>query len=119
MDTFQQSLRDNPISNRQQAVQLLLDLCRPLKKHYNKEGSLLHLGSIGAHYGEKTARMEAGLACYGALPLYLPEIILLYLMLCGKKSHNGPLFIEMESFAEQHLPARDTGEKSLTMTRKS
>lgn len=91
----------------------------PFKKHYNKEGSLLHLGSIGAHYGEKTARMEGWARVLWGLALYLPEIILLYLMLCGKKSHNGPLFIEMESFAEQHLPARDTGEKSLTMTRKS
>ena len=71
MDTFQQSLRDNPISNRQQAVQLLLDLCRPLKKHYNKEGSLLHLGSIGAHYGEKTARMEGwARVLWGLAPLF-------------------------------------------------
>ena len=39
MDTFQQSLRDNPISNRQQAVQLLLDLCRPLKNTITKRAA--------------------------------------------------------------------------------
>lgn len=71
MELFQKKLAENPLRSRQDAVELLLDLCRPLKAHYSAGKSLLHLGSTCAFYSERDARMEGwARVLWGLGPLF-------------------------------------------------
>ncbi|MDD4849806.1 MAG: DUF2264 domain-containing protein [Gemmiger sp.] len=71
MELFQQKLAQNPLQSRQDAVTLLLDLCRPLKPYYSAGKSLLHLGSTCAFYSERDARMEGwARVLWGLGPLF-------------------------------------------------
>lgn len=58
MDLFASALAENPLRSRQDAVRLLLDMIRPLRRFYSPRGALLHVGSSGTSYSEKSARME-------------------------------------------------------------
>lgn len=58
MDLFSPSLAQNPLRTRQDAAGMLLDLIRPLRGLYSPGGALLHPGSTGTSYTEKSARME-------------------------------------------------------------
>ncbi len=46
------------LKNRNDAVELFLDIIRPLKPLYSPGHAFLHIGYAGVHYGEKSARME-------------------------------------------------------------
>ena len=46
------------MNSRNDMVQLFLDFIRPLKAFYSPKRAFLHVGNTGAHYGEKSARME-------------------------------------------------------------
>lgn len=46
------------LKTRDDTARCLLDLIRPLKRHYTESGSALYVGSTGAHYGKKSAGME-------------------------------------------------------------
>lgn len=71
MDVFHAELAQNPLLTRQDAVKALLDFCRPLLPFYSAEKSTLHVGSTGAHYGEKSARMEGwARVLWGLGPLF-------------------------------------------------
>lgn len=74
MDVFHKALAENPLATRADCVRLLLDLCRPLKPFYSAGKGLLHLGNTGAHYGEKTARMEGwARVLWGLAPLFAAD----------------------------------------------
>ncbi len=71
MEIFNSLLAQNPIKTRQDAVQLLLDLIRPLRSHYSADGTTLHIGSTSAHYGERSARVEGwARVLWGLGPLF-------------------------------------------------
>lgn len=46
------------LQNRGDAIQVFLDMIRPLKPFYSEHHAFLHLGDTGVHYGEKSAEME-------------------------------------------------------------
>ncbi len=53
-----EELKSNPIRTREDVIGALLTMCRPLKNKFSKGHSFLYLGDTGAHYGDKSARME-------------------------------------------------------------
>ncbi|MEY8357177.1 DUF2264 domain-containing protein [Lachnospiraceae bacterium 54-53] len=61
----------NDLKTRDDAALLLLHMVRPLRNHYSRGRSWLHIGSSGAHYGEKSARMEGfSRVLWGLGPLF-------------------------------------------------
>lgn len=59
------------LKNRTDVAAALLDMIRPLKKHYSAGGAWLHLGYTTAHYGEKSSRMEGfSRVLWGLGPLF-------------------------------------------------
>ncbi len=46
------------VKTRNDVAEVLLDMIRPLKSRYSQGFAWLHVGDSGAHYGDKTARME-------------------------------------------------------------
>jgi hypothetical protein len=68
---FNTEIKNNPLKTRRDAVEALLRICRPLKEFYSPGGSMLHVGDTGAHYGEKSARMEGfARVLWGLGPLF-------------------------------------------------
>lgn len=64
-------MNGNDLKTRDDAARLLLDMVRPLKPHYSKGRGWLHIGSTGAHYGVKSARMEGfSRVLWGLGPLF-------------------------------------------------
>ncbi len=58
MNTFCMEIMENTMKTRQDLVDVFLQICRPLKEHYSRFGSMLYLGNTGVNYGEKPSRME-------------------------------------------------------------
>lgn len=58
MNTFRLDIKNNSLRTRQDLVEVLLQICRPLKELYSPQCSMLYAGNTGVHYGEKSARME-------------------------------------------------------------
>lgn len=51
-------VQTNPLRTREDMVELLLDLCQPLKPHFSEGKAYLWIGDTGAHYGKKAIGME-------------------------------------------------------------
>ncbi len=65
-----EELKSNPIRTREDVAGALLAMCRPLKDKFSNGHAFLYLGDTGAHYGDKTARMEGyGRVLWGIGPL--------------------------------------------------
>ena len=58
MKELVESLKKNPLKTREDVMDALLTMCRPLKDKFSKGKSFLYLGDTGAHFGDKSARME-------------------------------------------------------------
>lgn len=56
--TFNKMLAKNPLKTRTDVIEAILQLVRPLKAYYSEGNAWLHIGNTGAHYGEKSIRME-------------------------------------------------------------
>lgn len=62
---------EHNINTRNDVVLLLLDLVRPLKKHYSQGAAWLKLGNTAAHYGSSCAYMEGyARVLWGLGPLF-------------------------------------------------
>lgn len=62
---------DYILKSRNDVAILLLDIIRPLKKYYSLGHAWLHVGNTGAHYGEKSTRMEGfSRVLWGLGPLF-------------------------------------------------
>lgn len=65
-------IQQNPLRTRADVERALLQLLEPVKGRFTEGNAGLHLGDFAAHYGERSARMEAfsrmlwGLAPCGA-----------------------------------------------------
>ena len=71
---IEKKLANNPLRTRQEVAQALLDLIRPLKPFYSQGNAWLKVGDTGAHYGEKSARMESyARILWGLGPLFAQE----------------------------------------------
>ncbi|MDF2907817.1 MAG: hypothetical protein K0R34_3138 [Herbinix sp.] len=58
MKEIQEELTINPLKTREDVIDALLAMCRPLKDKFSKGKSYLYLGDTGAHFGDKSAQME-------------------------------------------------------------
>lgn len=73
--TFNQMLARNPLKTRMDVIEAVLQIIRPLKAYYSSGKAWLHVGDTGAHYGEKSIRMEGFARVMWALgPLFSADL---------------------------------------------
>ncbi|MDF2485068.1 MAG: hypothetical protein K0R46_1236 [Herbinix sp.] len=75
MKEIEEELKKNPMKTREDVIGALLMMCRPLKDKFSTSKSYLYLGDTGAHFGDKSARMEGfSRVLWGIGPLLSQDI---------------------------------------------
>ena len=83
-------IQQNPLRTRADVERALLQLLEPVKGRFTEGNAGLHLGGFAAHYGERSARMEAfSRMLWGLAPLWSQGGGLEYLPLFREGLVNG------------------------------